>query len=80
MTDLGRETSAHLGQSVTETRTAHGRSLSIPGVSLFVSDGQPVCPKACADSLRHASLRQLYSEPLNEEIPEDFKRLLDQLK
>ncbi len=53
MSKLAEAVSLHLGEPVTGTESDKGISLVLAtGESLFITPGQPVCPAACAASLR----------------------------
>lgn len=52
MTSLASQVSIHLGQPVSEHKGELGINLKIPRVDMFIRNGQPVCPKGCANSLR----------------------------
>lgn len=80
---LASQVSIHLGQPVSEHKGELGINLTIPGVSLFVRNGQEVCPEACANTLRIMAEKRTYRDHLNdtlkEELPDDLKRLLERL-
>jgi hypothetical protein len=76
-TDLAREVSAILGREVSGTQTKNGISLRVGTHQLFISRGNPVCPKACAAVFE---LGDAYDRVLEEDVPERLTELVERLK